>query len=71
MRQRRERGGRDTLSGLASWALGRFFGWAEWLPRGLFHIFISSLPFLFLLSYFFSRFCITPSNQFKPLSEVL
>jgi hypothetical protein len=52
--------------GLASWAAGPIWNWARLSPPGPFYVFISFLPFPFLISYFFHRFCINASNHFKP-----
>jgi hypothetical protein len=62
VRQRRERGGRDTLLGLASWAAGLFLVWAEAVPPGPF-------LFLFLLFFFFFYFLI-PFIDFAKLLQI-
>jgi hypothetical protein len=58
--------GRKTVRG-GKWAAG--LGTAQvgcCLP-----FFFDLIPFSFSVFCFFHRFCKTPSNQFKPLSEVL
>jgi hypothetical protein len=45
-----ERERRGYRFGVLGWAVGLFWYWAEWFPRGLFHI------FLFLSSFSFSDF---------------
>jgi hypothetical protein len=49
------------------WAVGRLRSWAETFPRVHFHVFISSLLFLFLISDFFYIFCKNASNQIKQI----
>jgi hypothetical protein len=66
--RKRERGYR--FGELAGWAAGFFLCWAETVPLALFRVFISSLLFLFLFFWIESNLLQTPSNQFKPLSEI-
>jgi hypothetical protein len=54
---------------------GWLLGWLGWIgprvgPVGLSSLFFVLNLFLFLISYFLHRFCITASNQIKPISNL-
>jgi hypothetical protein len=53
------------------WAVGRLRSWAETFPRVHFHVFISSLLFLFLISFIsFARMLQINSNQFLKFYKI-
>jgi hypothetical protein len=67
VRKKKKRKGKKTVRG-GKWAAG--LGMAQvgcCLP---FPFFFDLKPFSFSVFYFIHRFCKTPSNQFKPLSEI-
>jgi hypothetical protein len=63
------KGKTGSVSGMPGWAVGRFSGRAETLPRG-FNPFFCSFIFPFLFYYFFYNFCNKASNDFKSTSKI-
>jgi hypothetical protein len=52
------------------WAVGLFWGWAEWLPLAFLSFLDFFFIFFFMFSVFISNFCKNASNQFELLSII-
>jgi hypothetical protein len=69
-----ERERRGYRFGVFGWAVGLFWYWAEWFPRGPFHIFLflASFPFLFFLNSLidFAKMLQTNSIHFQKFCKI-